>query len=472
MNGWWLTLCLLTGIPLLRAQNTRRTRIKAQSEWKSPLGKGFFLPKEEIGAPRLGGRSIFKQLSDSCFHKTDASSTRNDRTLFQDTQTFYRSLATDSSLSVQLEGKYTMGVTLNAKTKSMSRGEVDVTGTSIDIWNHVSTAIIEKDCMAGSKSQLSDDLMRSLNALPDITKPEVANSWVMYHDFLTDYGSHVVTHTYYGSSLKHWTFSRKDKEYTQEQINVKSCVDFEGPTNVGELNVSACVGITYEQVKEVMNLEMSSNLELHGGSDETRNQLQQKGPSTELITKFLNEGRELESPVKYIYTPIWDILRWKYSSDPSDRRYAIALNLEQYYMGFLDFGCSLIPPGGEGLLLRSFKFSPFSTKQIPSYICELEKEGCHSDDDCHPGWFFHSFCSGPTCVEHVPPSPGTKAESAKIRTESKGYSDEGINQSCYYQPVPIDGKCFEDSSKFKNKIIWGGVTSSFPIKPAFKGIYC
>ena len=103
MTGWWLTLCLLTGIPCLRAQSIEITKIKAQSEWKSPLGKGFFLPKEEIGAPRLGGRSIFKDISDSCFRKTDESSTTNDRTLFQDTETFYRSLATDSSLSVALK---------------------------------------------------------------------------------------------------------------------------------------------------------------------------------------------------------------------------------------------------------------------------------------------------------------------------------------------------------------------------------
>ena len=467
MTGWWLTLCLLTGIPCLRAQSIEITKIKAQSEWKSPLGKGFFLPKEEIGAPRLGGRSIFKDISDSCFRKTDESSTTNDRTLFQDTETFYRSLATDSSLSVELEGKYTMGATLNAKTKSMSRGEVDVTGTSIDIWNHVSTAIIEKDCIAGSQIQLSDDFMLNLNALPNITKPERETSWVLYHDFLTDYGSHVVTQTYYGSSLKHWTFSRKDKKYTQEQINLKSCVDFEGPTNVGQLNVTACAGVTHEQVKKVMNLEMSSNLELHGGSDETRNQLQQKGPSTELITKFLNEGRKLESPVKYKYTPIWDILRWKYSADPRDRRYAIALNLEQYYMGFLDFGCSLLPPSGEGLLLRRFKFSLFSSELIPHYVCELEKEGCHSDNDCQAGWFFHSFCSGPTCVEHVPASPSTKADSAKIRKESKGYDTEGINQSCYYQYVPIDGKCITNSNNFDNKIIWKGVISYIPLK----GIY-
>ena len=57
-------------------------------------------------------------------------------------------------------------------------------------------------------------------------------------------------------------------------MNIRSCADFAGPTNVGNLNISAvCVGITQDQVREVMSLEMSSNLELRGGSDETRNQL-------------------------------------------------------------------------------------------------------------------------------------------------------------------------------------------------------
>ena len=163
----------------------------------------------------------------------------------------------------------------------------------------------------------------------------------------------------------------------------------------------------------------------------------------------------METPVKYKYTPIWDILRLKYHSDP--QRYALALNLEQFYMGFLDFGCSMLETND--LQLRRFQFSRYSTIQVPDYICVLEREGCHKDEDCHATHEgYQSHCHGSTCVEHRPPPFGIKAEGAEIRTEKKGRSSEGINQSCFYHKAK--GKCNLDFSQ--NKTIWDGTDHSKP----------
>ena len=225
------------------------------THWSEPLGKGFYLPGEEIGMPHLGGSSIFKTLPNSCFHKTTDRSTTNQRSIFDNTRSFYSSVSTDAGLAVTLMGKFTMGFTLATKTRSLSSGETQIAGTSIDIWNHVSTAIIDKDCMTGSGTSLSDNLINSLNALHNVERPEVATSWTKYQHFLHAYGSHVVTHTFYGASIKQWTFSRKEEKYTQEQMNIRSCADFAGTTTVCNLNISsACIDITQDQVEAVKDL--------------------------------------------------------------------------------------------------------------------------------------------------------------------------------------------------------------------------
>ena len=177
-------------------------QIVVGTHWAEPLGKGFYLPREEIGMPHLAGRSIFNPLPNGCFHKTTDRSTTNHRSIFENTRSFYSGVSTDAGLGVTLMGMFTMGFTLARKTGDLSRGRTQIAGTSIDIWNHVSTAIIDKDCMAGSSTPLSNDLINSLNALQNVKQPEVATSWTKYQDFLQAYGSHVVIHTFYGASIK------------------------------------------------------------------------------------------------------------------------------------------------------------------------------------------------------------------------------------------------------------------------------
>ena len=200
---------------------------------------------------------------------------------------------------------------------------------------------------------------------------------------------------------------------------------------------------------------MESFLELRGASDVTRNLLlNSRNRTNELITKFLNEGRDLETAFNYNYEEIWDILQMKLK--PTDRKFVRARNLEQYYKGYRDFGCTLIEV--RGLKLRRFQFK--SIKENQNYVCVLEREGCHSDADCNKGLGFQTFCYGPTCVEHLPPHHGSKAENAGIRTAQRGKRSEGINQSCYYSIITGQAKCNLVWSE--DKIIWDG-SPTFPI---------
>ena len=281
------------------------------------------------------------------------------------------------------------------------------------------------------------------------------SSWIQYENFLKTYGTHLVSKVNYGAKITQWTFAKREKKYSEFQLKVKSCADFGGMTNAGQLTVDACAGVTTKDISTSNHYEMSFNLDILGGTDETRNRLRQTR-SQELITKLLTEGREARSPVDYSYIAIWEILMLKFYNDP--KRKAIAVNMQQYYEGFKDFGCSLIKEDSGRLKntpLRSFRLSRFSTPEYPSYECKLERQGCHSDSDCHIGGAGSvTYCYGSSCVEYVPHKFGSKATGVKIRRDQSGSYYEGVNNSCYYH-IGIYGAC--ESGYYGDKVIWHGI---------------
>ena len=315
---------------------------------------------------------------------------------------------------------------------------------------------MDPNCYKASEIQLNKDLVKQLDSLPDvIEKPELGISWIQYKNFLKTYGTHIISKVHYGAKLTQWTFAKREYMCTDYQYYIRTCVNFEGITEVGKLGIKPCVGVSTEESEESLRLDMTSYLDLLGGMDQTRNALRHDR-SKELITKFLaDEGRNNRTPVDYKYTPIWKILMLNFYDNP--KRHAIALNMLQYYKGFLDFGCSLIQVN-EGSLhytsLRSFVHSRFSTKEMPTYECLLEQEGCHSDADCHLGPFrVVTYCYGLSCVEYVSPSFGSKATDIKIREEQSRSTFEGINRSCHHV-VPSSSGC--DPDLFVDKVIWNG----------------
>ena len=72
-----------------------------------PLKRSLFLPRQDMVSSAFDGKAVFKQLDPTCY---------NQDTSFGDKEVFYRKSATDSGLSVDHIGPYTMGATFNMKT--------------------------------------------------------------------------------------------------------------------------------------------------------------------------------------------------------------------------------------------------------------------------------------------------------------------------------------------------------------------
>ena len=419
------------------------------------LGQSFHLPDTDIINPFLEGYHIFKPFDRSCYRWEKQRVTVDQRSTFENTESFYKHISTGSKLSVKLTGKYTMGMTLSVKTKSISSGIVDIKGTSIHVYTYANTSYLNDDCFKSSKSQLTDDVMNMFDSLElNIIDPWKANSWTHYDTFLKTFGSHLVTKTYLGATARQWTFSKATAHYTDDQLRIRACVDFAGTTEVGKLNVSACSGVTKDEAESVAHLDTSNYLTIYGGSDETRNKFR-SSRSKEDLNQLLNEGRAMQSPVSYEYMAIWEIFKGKFFNDTA--RYTKAMNLQQYYIGYKDFGCSNLQSrlqSGEVVQLRTFNYSRDSKQELPKFHCILINRGCHSDGDCHIGGAgMVTFCYGNSCFEYKDPAFGFKAKSVVARYSKSGGHADGVNTSCRYKAA-FKARCTENY--FDKLVIWDG----------------
>ena len=139
------------------------------------------------------------------------------------------------------------------------------------------------------------------------------------------------------------------------------------------------------------------------------------------------------------------------------------MNMKQYYEGFLDFGCTLKEIGD--LKARRFKYRDDDSR-FPIFQCELTKEGCHSDSDCHRGPnFFATYCYGSTCLEHVKPPYGSKADTISARKSRTGSYGGEINDSCKLE-ADFTAGCHNNND---NEIIWGEGTGKYDGKGKVNG---
>ena len=447
----------------------------AEGQWTDFLGYVVNLrDQKDIGAVHtLNGRSIFKSLPPECYTKirTVNPIRSYSRSKFESTNSFYESLASEVGLSGNFLGQFTMGLTLKEKSQNTYDGSVEVAGTSVNIMAVASTAIIKKDCIYGFNFSLSDEITNTFKALPTVNQPELDGSWAKYQDFLNSFGSHVLTHKNYGASVKQFTFSEKVQKYTEKQLNLKSCIDF-GLGDKIPFTLGICGGISRDERNSVSELTVTEHTEIRGGTPTTGAELH-RNRSDALINKLFKEGMENETVINYEYTPIWNILRSRFQDSEF---YPLALNLEQYYRGYLDFGCSSLRPeqvkrratplrsSVDDLRLRRFEFSPDSTKENPEYWCVLEREGCHRDEDCKSetsNGVVKSYCYGGTsgCVEYLSSSSESVAPCVTIREKQSGDSREGINQSCYFNETSGTAKCNLEYSR--NKAIWSRYSNDF-----------
>ena len=98
---------------------------------------------------------------------------------------------------------------------------------------------------------------------------------------------------------------------------------------------------------------------------------------------------------------------------------AQARNLEEYYKGYLDYGCSY-KKTANGKTLQKFIPTENSTPDFPSYQCVLAPEGCHDDNDCHYRNAFWCACGGQSCVRYT----DIMLNSGFTKTEANAYNPD------------------------------------------------
>ena len=191
---------------------------------------------------------------------------------------------------------------------------------------------------------MSHYLIMDLEQLPEkIDKPWHKNSWKFYDVFLNKYGSHVVTSVNRGASIRQTTFAESSKSYSQRDFQVKSCVSFAGPTVAPvKVGVEACANVSKEEIAATSHMNTADKLVIRGGKMETRSALRTKR-TEELIEKFLREANETDAGVEHTFRSLWNILQSRFLFKPgSQSNYIKAVNLQYYYLGFLNYGCSFV----------------------------------------------------------------------------------------------------------------------------------
>ena len=405
----------LTAISLPSARGTEDTLTTSETQ---ELGKVINLGKTNLLEDfKEKETSIFEPFPSECFRKEKLNSTRSLFEYYESTKAFYSKLATQAGLDASLQSAYSLSTSLNSVTQSTSSSKSKVSGISLIVEALTEKIHLNKDCLNDESFEFKQSFIEKLERLPlKIDEPWERNSWRSYNDFLDDYGSHVVTSVMRGVRIKQMSFSRSSESYNERDFQVKSCVSFAGPTSVGKVGVSACANISKSESSKASDMSTTDKLLIRGGSGETRSQLLHDR-SKELIQKLMNEAADTHSSVQHTFRAVWKVLQGRFPSGSPN--YVRGLNLQYYYLGFLNYGCPYVK-GGKGnnkVQIQKFDYTEKSKDKYPEFECSLAKEGCHSDDDCHykPVW---CSCRGQTCVHYktVEQDTGASKESAYANT--------------------------------------------------------
>ena len=384
----------------IKGESNRLKEAKKATKGESEgLGKILFPPNINLLDDfQEKENSIFDPLPSECFKKiinTTKSSCNFD--YYKNTKAFYKSLATESSLSASLTSTFTLGATVSVATKGKSSEKSEVSGISLIKQALAEKIYVDKKCLTSAKtSTLNEEFMEYLEELPlKIDHPWFPNFWEEYKTFLDKYGSHVITSVETGSRFQQMVFAESSESYSQRDFQLKAFILAAGPTNVGKLNVSACSSVNSSEVLKAKNMSTSETRFVRGGLRDTNSALT-KGTSAELIEKLMNEADEAPSPVQHTFKPVWEILKDRFKT--GSKNHIRATILQYYYSGYLGYGC-LYSKSGD-VEVQKFDYTKQSESKKPEFECSLAKEGCHNDDDCHYVIGPWCTCKGKTCVRY------------------------------------------------------------------------
>lgn len=388
-------------------------------------------------------RTIYEPFDSACFRAFPLKSSRKFMEYYANNNAFYSSLATQSELDASLQSSYTLGVSLNVATQSKSSKTNKVSGMSLNAMTINEKILVRKGCLEGDGAKLKAQFLRDLELLPvTVANPWQSNSWNAYSNFLRKYGSHVINSVTRGSSFKQMTFAESEKSYSEREFKVKSCLELAG----AGASMKACTDISQSEKSEASRMSTSNKVFVLGGNVDTRNKLlYQATRSAEQIQKLLNEAIVSPSSIKHTFLAIWKVLQTRFQF--GSLNYIRGLNLEYYYLGFLNYGCPLIASGG--VQIQKFDYTKHSMKTSPEFECSLAKEGCHSDDDCHykPIW---CSCYGNSCVRYksIPQDNGVNKETAY-----PNHDEDWAWSGCDWYAAGSYCDCYNKNRDWR-KVVW------------------
>ena len=400
---------------------TLKETCEATGAENSALGRVIDLRKVNLLADfQEHENRIFEELPSKCLVKKTLKSSSSHFEYYANTKEFYKSLATQSSLSASLQSAYSLGVTVSVATNIQTSENTEVSGMSLDKQAPTEKIHVDKECLVNADiSTLKGTFLKDFEDLPvNIKNPWKQNSWREYSNILNKYGSHAITSVVRGSRFQQMVFAESSKAYTERDFQVKACLSAVGPTQVGELGISACSNISQSEISKVSTMSISEKRFVKGGKRETNSELANGATSAELLGQLMNEADEFPASIKHTFMAIWTILQSRFKQgSPNNIR---ATNLEYYYLGFLNYGCPYI--SSSGLAIQKFDHTSGSSEKDPEFECTLAKEGCHSANDCHykPIW---CSCRGPTCVHYKSVKQG--ADDTKVITYPNTFEDWG-----------------------------------------------
>ena len=394
----------------------------AECEDKPHLGRGFYLPDTPVYKLSDEGKSIFRNLPDSCFVKQTSTKNRARMLSFTNPGEFYRFVGEDLGLKQYQIMPRNLYKTLLYVSLSIST-DLEVVGAGIEISRELSSTTLLPDCL--SKAELSEDLVRDFKILADkIKKPSVADSWIEYQTFLRKYGTHYMKGMYSGNKVHNFVFAKKSSKYTVDQLSAAACLKLKN----GGLTFCQFPDQTY---REVAALKISEYYEVYGGTAETRLNMTVGDVTAGDLYKFIRSDTDEEQHIRVTLEPLTLLLKNRFLGT---EYFSKALNLEQYYEGFVVKGCDEKSVGG--VLTQRFR-QISNLHSLPEYRCELAKTGCRSHNDCHldvSSFWTHCYCYGKTCITST---RWSTAELGSYTTRSAqvslhGSTYEGENMSCHY----------------------------------------
>ena len=364
-----------------KAQETLRTGETTE------IGKVINLAKTNLLEDfKESEASLFEPFPLPCYRKEHLNFSRSYFEYYESTKAFFSKLATQAGLDASLKSSYALNVSLSSATQSTGSSASKVSGISLIVESLTEKIHIVKDCLYDENYKFKKRFLDKLQTLPlKIHEPWERNSRRPFYDFLELYGSHVIISVTRGARINQVSFARSSRSYSQREFQVKSCVSLGGPTSAGTVHVSAFANVSSSEASRTSDMSTNDKLFIRGGSRETQSKLLQ-GRSKELIEKLMNEAGDIHSSVQHTFKELWTVLQSRFPSGSPN--YARGLNLKNFYLGFLNYGCPFIENGG--LKIQKFDYTKRSREMYAEFECTLAAEGCHSNDDCR---YVPIYCS-------------------------------------------------------------------------------